>query len=44
MNEEEQRKFFETHTKDQLIEFLVSVLENETKLRKELDKIKGIIR
>ncbi len=31
-------------TREQLVEFLARTLENEVKLRRELDEIRGIIR
>ena len=44
MNEKETRDYLETLTKDQVIEFTLSVLENEKALREKLDKIQGITR
>lgn len=44
MNEEQQREYFASLTKEQLIEILINVVANEAALRQELDKVKGIIR
>lgn len=44
MNEQEQREYFASLTKEQLIEILVVSLENEKEMRKALDNAQGIVR
>jgi hypothetical protein len=44
MNKTEMKALLSDLTKEQLVRALINTLENEAKLREELDKIKGIIR
>lgn len=44
MNETELREYLSTLTREQMTEMVVVIMENEERMRKELDEIKGIIR
>ena len=44
MNETQQREYFASLTKEQLIEILISSMENEKNLREDLDKNQGVVR